>query len=46
VVGSPDPDLGEEVAAFVALKQGAKSTGEEIISHCKERLAAFKYPDT
>ncbi|MCH6544944.1 MAG: hypothetical protein IH796_02980 [Deltaproteobacteria bacterium] len=44
VVASPDPDLGEEVAAFVALKQGAKATGEEIISYCQERLAAFKYP--
>lgn len=44
VVASPDPDLGEEVAAFVVLKQGAKATGEEIISYCQERLAAFKYP--
>ncbi len=44
MVASPDPDLGEEVAAFVALKQGAKVTGEEIISYCQERLAAFKYP--
>jgi long-chain acyl-CoA synthetase len=44
VVASPDPDLEEEVAAFVALKQGAKATGEEIISYCQERLAAFKYP--
>ncbi len=44
MVVSPDPDLGEEVAAFVALKQGAKAPGEEIISYCLERLAAFKYP--
>jgi len=43
-VASPDPDLGEGVAAFVALKQGAKATGEEIISYCQERLAVFKYP--
>ncbi len=44
MVASPDPDLGEEVAALVALKQGAKATGEKIISYCQERLAAFKYP--
>lgn len=44
MVASPDPDLGEEVIAFVTLRQGAKVTGEGIISYCKERLAAFKYP--
>ncbi len=32
------------MAAFVALKQGAKATGEEIIFYCQERLATFKYP--
>ncbi|MCZ6450049.1 MAG: hypothetical protein O6918_04180 [Deltaproteobacteria bacterium] len=44
MVASPDPDLGEEVAAFVALKQGAEANGQEIISYSEERLAAFKYP--
>jgi long-chain acyl-CoA synthetase len=44
VVAFPDPELGEEGAAFIALKQGAKATGEEIISYCQERVAVFKYP--
>ncbi len=46
VVGVPDPYRGETVKAFVALKEGyeGKVTGEEIVAHCKERMAAYKYP--
>lgn len=44
VVGIPSPDLGEEVAAFVALKPAARITHEELLEHCKERLARYKYP--
>jgi long-chain acyl-CoA synthetase len=46
VVGIPDPYRGETVKAFVALKEGfeGKVTGEEIMAHCKERMAAYKYP--
>lgn len=44
VVGVPSPDLGEEVAAFVTLKPKARITAEELLEHCKERLARFKYP--
>lgn len=46
VIGVPDPYRGETVKAFVALKQGfeGKVTAEEIIAHCKERMAAYKYP--
>jgi long-chain acyl-CoA synthetase len=46
VIGVPDPYRGETVKAFVALKQGfeGKVTEEEIITHCKERMAAYKYP--
>jgi len=46
VIGIPDPYRGETVKAFVALKEGyeGKVTGEEIIVHCKERMAAYKYP--
>jgi len=42
VVGVPDATLGEEVAAFVALRAGA--TPDELVAWCRERLAAFKYP--
>lgn len=46
VVGVPDEYRGETVKAFVALKEGNKGivTPEEIISFCKERMAAYKYP--
>ena len=44
VVGVPSPDLGEEVAAFVSLKPTARITAEELLEHCKARLARFKYP--
>jgi len=46
VVGVPDPYRGETVKAFVALKDGmVGSVGpEEIISFCKDRMAAYKYP--
>ena len=44
VVAMPDPTLGEEVAAFVALHPGAAADAETLIAWCRERLAAFKYP--
>jgi long-chain acyl-CoA synthetase len=45
VVGAPHAELGEEVVAFVALKSGAAPpTGDDLIAHCKARLAAYKYP--
>jgi long-chain acyl-CoA synthetase len=44
VVGVPDEALGEEVKAVVTLRQGKQATEEELISYCKERLAAYKHP--
>jgi long-chain acyl-CoA synthetase len=44
VIGKPDDKLGEEVVAFVALKQGASAEPDEIKAFAKERLAAYKYP--
>jgi long-chain acyl-CoA synthetase len=44
VVGIPDAALGEEVAAFVTLRPGARAEAEELVAFCRERLAAFKYP--
>ena len=46
VIGVPDDYRGETVKAFIALKddmQGSVSE-EEIISFCKQRMAAYKYP--
>ena len=46
VVGVEDPYRGETVKAFVALKEGMETdvTPDEIISFCKARMAAYKYP--
>ena len=46
VVGVQDPYRGETVKAFVALKEGMEGsvTPEEIVSFCKSRMAAYKYP--
>ena len=44
VIGRPDPKLGEEVLAYVALKPGASAEPEELVAHCKDKLAAYKYP--
>ncbi|MBI2204744.1 MAG: AMP-binding protein [Candidatus Rokubacteria bacterium] len=46
VVGVAHAELGEEVAAFVALRPGAAATPDELIAWCRERLAAYKYPRT
>ncbi|MCA1815550.1 MAG: long-chain fatty acid--CoA ligase [Acidobacteria bacterium] len=45
-VGVPDELYGEEVAAFVVLKEGATATEEELINYCRARLADFKCPKT
>jgi long-chain acyl-CoA synthetase len=45
-VGVKDELYGEEVAAVVVLKPGAKTTGQEVIDYCKARLADFKCPKT
>ena len=44
VLGVPHPDLGEEVAAVVALKPGRSATSDEIRQYVKERVAPYKYP--
>ena len=44
IIGAPDPLMGEEVVAFVALKPGAAATADEIIVFCQTRLARFKCP--
>jgi long-chain acyl-CoA synthetase len=43
-VGVPDDQLGEEVAAAVALKDGCETTSDELREFVKEQVAAYKYP--
>ena len=44
VVAKPDEKWGETPCAFVELKPGETATEEEIIAHCRDRLAHFKCP--
>ena len=47
VVGVPDPDLGQRVAGFVQLADGADSVELiEILAFATERLADYKVPET
>jgi long-chain acyl-CoA synthetase len=43
-IGIAHPDLGEEVAAAVALKPGASAEPDELREWVKARVAAYKYP--
>jgi long-chain acyl-CoA synthetase len=44
VLGVPDERLGEEVKAFVVLKQGMQLEVEEFTDWCRQQFAANKYP--
>jgi fatty-acyl-CoA synthase len=44
VIGIPDEKYGEEVCAWVQLRQGAALTEEDIRAFCKEHIAYFKVP--
>jgi O-succinylbenzoic acid--CoA ligase len=42
VVGRPDEEWGEAVVAYVVASDGVSD--EELIAHCRERLAGYKVP--
>lgn len=44
VIGVPHEVFGETVKAVIALKEPGKTTAEEIIALCKEKLADYKAP--
>jgi long-chain acyl-CoA synthetase len=43
-IGVPDQLYGEEVAAFIVLKEGKRATEAELIAHCQSELADYKCP--
>ncbi len=43
-IGIPDAYRGETVKAFVVLREGELMTEDEVISYCREHLAAYKVP--
>jgi long-chain acyl-CoA synthetase len=42
VVGKPSPLVGEIPKAFIVLKEGAKTTEEELMAFVKDRVASYK----
>ena len=44
VIGSPDERLGEVGLAFVISNRDSGLTEQQVIDHCRERLANFKVP--
>jgi fatty-acyl-CoA synthase len=44
VIGVPDPKFGEELCAWIRLKDHETTTIEEIRSYCRGQIASFKIP--
>jgi acyl-CoA synthetase (AMP-forming)/AMP-acid ligase II len=44
VIGVPDEKWGEMVKALVVLAPGASASEDELIAHCKTKLAGYKCP--
>jgi long-chain acyl-CoA synthetase len=44
VIGIPDEKRGENVKAFIVLKERETATAEEMISFCRDHMAVYKAP--
>ena len=44
VIGVPSARYGEEVMAWVRLREGAHATGDELAAACRGRIATYKIP--
>ena len=44
VIGVPDERLTEVAAAFIEVQPGAEISEEDVIAHCKGKMASFKVP--
>ncbi len=45
VIGMPDPAYGEQVVAFVSLREGLAASEPELREHARQRLADYKVPE-
>ncbi len=44
VIGVPSERYGEEVMAWVKLREGAKATSDDLAAWCKGKIASYKIP--
>lgn len=44
VIGVPDEKYGEEIMAWVVLREGEDATPEELRAFCKDKIAHYKIP--
>ena len=44
VIGVPDQKYGEEVCAWIRLRDGVTATGEEFRDFCRGQIATYKIP--
>jgi fatty-acyl-CoA synthase len=44
VIGVPSEKYGEEVMAWVKVREGRQVTGEELAAWCKGKVATYKIP--
>jgi fatty-acyl-CoA synthase len=44
VIGVPDEKYGEEIMAWVKLREGQTATAEEIRDYCRGKIAHYKIP--
>jgi acyl-CoA synthetase (AMP-forming)/AMP-acid ligase II len=45
IIGVPDIEWGERVRAIVVKKPGMDLSAEEVVEHCRPRMAGFKRPE-
>jgi fatty-acyl-CoA synthase len=44
VIGTPDEKYGEEICAWIKLREGQSATADDIRTFCKGKIAHFKIP--
>jgi long-chain acyl-CoA synthetase len=46
VIGVPDDMWVQSVKAIVVLRDGERADADELVDHCRERIASYKKPRT